>query len=126
MKIDELAEKYAKIRDRVTELEAAHKEKMAPFKEAMDKIEQYMLTTFNEQGTENAKTAFGTFYKQKATSATVSDKETFRGYVIANDRWDLVDMRAQKTAVNDFVENQEEPPPGVNWSATYKVNFRKS
>mgnify|MGYP003450704267 CR=1 FL=1 len=74
MKIDELAEKYAKIRDKVAELEAAHKEKLAPFKAAMDKIEQHMLGMFNEQGTENAKTAFGTFYKQAATSATVADK----------------------------------------------------
>ena len=126
MKIDELAEKYAKIRDKVAELEAAHKEKLAPFKAAMDKIEQHMLGMFNEQGTENAKTAFGTFYKQAATSATVADKATFREYVTANDRWDAVDMRAQKTAVNEFIETSQEPPPGVNWSSTYKVNFRKS
>lgn len=125
MKIDELAERYAKIRDKVAELEAAHKEKLAPFKEALDKIEQHMLSTFNEQGTENAKTAFGTFYKQKATSATVASKEDFRTYVLANDRWDLVDMRAQKTAVNEFVETSQEPPPGINWSTTFKVNFRK-
>jgi nitrogen regulatory protein PII len=125
MKIDELAEKYAKIRDKVSELEAAHKEKLAPFKEALEKIEVHMLTIFNEQGTENAKTAFGTFYKAKQTSATVASKEDFRTYILSHDRWDLVDMRAQKTAVAEFVETSQEPPPGVNWTSRFTVNFRK-
>ncbi len=126
MKIDELAERYAKIRDKVAELEAAHKDKLAPYKDAMEKIEAHMLGVFNEQGSENVKTSFGTFYKAKATSATVSSKEDFKAYVIANERWDLTDLRASKTAVNDFVESAGEPPPGVNWTASFKVNFRKS
>lgn len=126
MKTDELAEKYAKIRDKVAELEAAHKDKLAPYKAAMDKIEQAMLESFNASGTESARTAFGTFYKQKATSATVSDWHATLQWIRDNERWDALDKRVNKTAVSEYIDEHEEPPPGINWSTSYKINFRKS
>lgn len=126
MKVDTLVERYIKIRDKLAILEEAHKAAIAPYKEAQAKIEETLLAHFNETGQESARTAAGTAYRQKATSATVADRSEFLNYVRGNDRWDLVDARAAKKNIEEYIDEHEAPPPGINFSTSYKVNFRRA
>lgn len=126
MNVDALVEKYIKIRDKVSQLKEQHTAQLAPYNEAMDKIEQTLLSYFNETGQESARTSSGTAYRQRATSATVASRPEFLAYVKENDRWDLVDARAAKKNIEEYIDEHETPPPGINFSATYKVNFRRS
>lgn len=126
MKVDVLVEKYIKVRDKVAELDEQHKIAIAPYKEVMDKIESALLAHFNETGQESARTAHGTAYRQRATSVTVASRPDFLEFVKANDRWDLVDARAAKKNIEEYLDEHESVPPGINFSASYKVNFRRS
>jgi len=45
--------------------------------------------------------------------------------VIGSEAWDLLDRKANVTAVSDFIEENNAPPPGVNFSTTYVVGVRR-
>lgn len=126
MNIEAMVGTYVKLRDKVEALKAKHKDELAPYGAAMDKIEGLMLEHFNATGQDSAKTAHGTAYKQKQTSATVADRTMFMKFLEDNNRWDLADVRAAKKNIEDYIEESEAPPPGINFSASYKINFRRS
>jgi hypothetical protein len=46
-------------------------------------------------------------------------------YVIGNEAWDLLDRKANVKAVEDFIEENDLAPPGVNFSTTYVVGVRR-
>lgn len=126
MNIEALVEQYIKVRDRIEALKAKHKAELEPFEAVLEKIEGVMLEHFQTTGQESAKTAAGTAYRQKQTSATVADRPAFMQWLQDTNRWDCADVRAGKTAITEYIDEHEAPPPGINYSARYKVNFRRS
>ena len=90
----------------------------------MADIEQKVLTLLNDMGLDSIKGRSGTAYRQVNTSVTIADGREFRRHIIGGELWDLVDWRANKTAVNDLVEQGEPLPPGINRSTFVKVGFR--
>jgi hypothetical protein len=56
----------------------------------------------------------------------VADKEAFLTYVRTHEAFELLDLRANKTAVEEFVAANADLPPGVNWNTQRTVNFRQS
>lgn len=91
-----------------------------------DKIEVEFLRRFNERGIDNVSARdVGTAYKSTRASATVADWEGLLGHVQENDAWELLERRVNKTAVEQFKSVNDDLPPGVNWSETQVVNFRR-
>lgn len=126
MNIADVIEKYVQLRDKKAEIKAEFDKRVSGIDEAMDKIEQFLLGHFNETGQDSAKTAFGTAYKQKRTSATVADWPLTLGYIRENERWDLLEKRVNKKVIEDGVEETGEIPPGVNLRTEFVINVRKS
>lgn len=124
-KVDQLIAAYIDIRDQVAKLEAEHKKTVAPYKEAMGKIEGTVLTILNNMGVDSFKTPAGTAYSTTRTSVTVADRAAFMDYVVANQQFDLLDVRPNKTAVQGFLEAHQDLPPGVNVSRAVACNFRR-
>ena len=91
----------------------------------MDELETQLLDMLNKLGSDSIASPSGTVYKKLSTSVTVADKREFRRHVIGEEAWDLIDWRANSTAVNDLVEAGEPVPPGVNRSAFYSVGVRR-
>lgn len=125
MKMSELVSTYIAIRDRRAVRKAAFTAEDAKDKALAEKIEAVFLKLFTDQGTDSVKTSAGTAYRTTRTSATVADKTVFLEYIMANAAFELLDVRANKTAVNDFKEVNDTLPPGVNWSAEHTVNVRR-
>lgn len=94
----------------------------APMKE----IEMQLLDILNQSEVEGIRTKAGTAYKKLSTSVTIADASEFRRHVIGSEEWDLIDWRANKTAVNERVDSGETLPPGVNRTAFYTIGIRKS
>jgi hypothetical protein len=126
MKVSELFEMYVQTRDEKAELEAAHKEALKPVTAKIGKIEATLLEVMNKTGMDSIKTAFGTAYKSTRTSATVADKEAFWDFVVANNEYGLVDKRVSKTAVEQYLEQHESLPAGINWRSEMTINFRRA
>ncbi len=124
--IDELVDQVVRLRDKLKKADDAHKAKTATARSYKDQLEAKLLEKLNEVGGESVKTAHGTAYRTTRRSATIADGDAFRGYVIGNDAYDLVDWRANATAIDDFIKSAGSPPPGVNFSQTYTVGVRRA
>lgn len=124
--IDDLVSQYIRLRDKIKEVEDAHKEKLKTAKEHLEHLNNTLLDRLNQLGGESVKTAHGTVYRTTRRSASIADGDTFRQFVINNEAFDLVDWRANANAVDDFIKEQQAPPPGVNFSTTYTVGVRRA
>ena len=97
--IEQLIDRYVKLRDKKAEMKAEYETSVAKIDDAMEKVENFILGHLNTNGIDSVGAPAGTAFKQKVTSATVGDRDTFMGYVKDNEAWNLLDVRANKTAV---------------------------
>lgn len=99
----------------------------ANFGGPMEHLERWLLDKLNELGVDSLSgpDGTGTAYKKLTTSVTVADQREFRRHVIGSEHWDLIDWRANKTAVTDGVEKGEGLPPGVNFNQFFTVGIRR-
>lgn len=126
MKLSDAVALYIKMRDRKAELKAEFDAKVAPLNEKMDKLEAKLLEVFNQTGMDSVKTEFGTAYATTRVTASVADKEVFMAHIRANDDWGLLEVRASKTAVEQYRSVHDDIPPGVSMHAERVVNVRRS
>lgn len=124
--VDVLVDRYVKLRDRIKQAEDAHKERMKPAKDMLEQLNNQLLDAINKSGAESISTVFGTAYRNPRTSVSIEDGEQFRPYVIANELWDLVDWKANKTAVEDYLKEFESLPPGVKITTAYVAGVRRA
>lgn len=125
-RVDDIVQKYILLRDRKKDMKAEFDAKVKDIDDALDKCEAFLLNELDAQGVESYKTKLGTAYISLKTTATVADKAAFLAFVKERDDWELMDVRANKTAVDDFRKTEGNVPPGVNWSAIRAVNVRRS
>jgi hypothetical protein len=126
MEIDQVIGKYIELRDKKEEVKKEMSEKIERIEAAMDKIEAALLSALQANGMDSAKTKCGTAFVTARTSATVADKEAFLGYIIQNEEWPLLDIRANKTAVTEFkTQKNGDLPPGINWREEVVVQVRR-
>lgn len=126
MDITTLTEKYLKLRDHKAGLKAKFTADTAAIDHALETAEAAILAFFQEHGMTSASCANGTAYQSTRTSATVADWDAVLGFVKTNERWDMLERRVAKKAVEDYVEAEGDLPPGVNWKSEITINVRRS
>lgn len=124
--INKRVDQYVKLRDHIKQLDDEHKEKMKPFKETLEKLNAVLLDHLIKINGDSVRTEAGTVYRTAKKSASLADPDAFMRFVIGNEAWDLLDRKANVTAVADFIEENQETPPGVNFTTTYVVGVRRS
>lgn len=138
LSVDELVKAYIGLRDKKAELKAEFSAKQKPYDDALYQIECEMLSKMNESGVESMKTASGTAYKSTRATVTISDKEAFKHFIYnlmeqeaSSDgdplsAFDFLDIKANKTACEDFLSAFDELPAGVNIRREEVVGFRRA
>lgn len=127
MKTDELVKRFIQVRERRAQLKAAYQEEDARYIQLQNKIEAVLLARFNESGIESVRTAEGTAYTSVRTSVSVADGDAFFNFVKEHGAYEMIERRPAKTAIEQYkAANDNELPPGLNWSETRVINFRKS
>jgi phage host-nuclease inhibitor protein Gam len=127
MKLSEAVTLYIQLRDKKAQMKSDFEASVAPITEKMDKLEAKLLDVFNKTGMDSVKTEHGTAYTAVRTTASVADREAFMDFVKANEEWSLLEVRASKTAIEQFRDsNDNELPPGVNIRSERVVNIRRS
>ena len=124
--MDALVAQYVKLRDKIKESDDAHKEKMAPAKEYLERLNGVLLQHLQAAGADSVKTPHGTAYKTTKRSATVADSAEFRAFIIENRAWDIADWRANAPAVEAYLQENQMLPPGVNMSSTVVTGVRRA
>lgn len=124
--IEEVVARYVKLRDAKAKIVNEAKEKTAKIDEVLKKLEAFLLTHFQETGAEAVRTKAGTAYKSVKTSATVADWDQVLAFIRENEMWQMLERRVSKDAVQQFVEEHNDLPPGVNWREEIAVNIRRA
>jgi hypothetical protein len=117
--------KLVELKDKIKALDDAHDEVLKPYKEAQDKLERLLLGHLCEINAQNISTAYGTVSQLHFKSASIEDGTAFMDYVIENQAWDLLDRKANKKAVEDFIKSNNSLPPGVKFSDALKLGLRR-
>lgn len=121
-----MVEQYIKLRDTKAQLKAEFAKRTGPLQEAMDKLEGAILAHMNATGIESCRTSAGTAYKATDCKATVADWDVVLAYIREHGLWHMLEKRVSKNAVEEFVETNNDLPPGVNYTAEVVVNVRRS
>jgi len=117
---------YIRLRDYKKAAEEEFKKSLKRVIDAMEKLEAELLNDLNASGANSLSCDAGTVYKNTQFSATVENREAFREYVVKNDLWEAMDIRANKTFVKEFMEREGTPLPGVKVTQIATVGVRRS
>lgn len=117
---------YIRLRDYKKAAEEEFKRSLKRVNDAMEKLEGELLNDLNASGANSLSCDAGTVYKNTQLSATVENREAFREYVVKNDLWEAMDIRANKTFVKEFMEREGTPLPGVKVTQIATVGVRRS
>lgn len=116
---------YVAVRDKIREKEAAHKEELKPLKAVLDKISGHLTKWLGDTKSESIRTEAGTCYLTTRWSASLADADAFLKFVRETNNFDLLDRKANATAVRDYVEEHHCLPPGVNLSSIQQVGVKR-
>lgn len=123
--VDQAVRAYIKARDMKDALRKKHQAEMEPLNNAMEKLEAWLLKQLNDDAVESMRTAHGTVYKSKRTGAKIEDWDSAFAFIKEHELWHMLEKRVSKTAVDEYMESQGEPPPGVSISVETRVNIRR-
>lgn len=115
---------YVALRNKVKGIKDKHKEELAPYNDAMEKLEALLLQGLQATGQESAKSASGTVYKTTRNSASLDDPEAFLDFIRTSGRWELMDRKANAPAVAAYMDQNQAPVPGVKFTSMIEVGVR--
>ena len=118
-------ETYIKLRDTKKLKDEEHKESVAKLVQAMDKLEGALLEFLDRSGSQNVACPAGTAFRQVQVSATVTDKDAFMAFVKETNQYEALDIKANKTFVKEYIEENQEAPPGVKVSQIASVGVQR-
>jgi len=125
VKLNEVIALYIKLRDKKDALRKEFNKSVEDITAKMDKIEGALAQHFEKVGQTSAKTDAGTAYFKTQVRASVQDRDAFLSFVRDNDMWDFIESKANLTAVQDYLESNEEAPPGVKVTTRRVVNVNR-
>ncbi len=123
--VDKRVGQYVALRTKIKELDDKHKEDMKPFKDMLEQLGNMLLGHLNTVNAESIRTGAGTFFKTTKKTASLEDPEAFMRFVIANNAFDMIDRKANVTAVDDYIKEHNALPPGVKFTERVEVNVRR-
>jgi hypothetical protein len=121
--VQQMIEGYIKLRDRKAELDKEHKARLKPLNEMMDLLEGKLLTALDGSGMNSMGSTIGTVYKKVDTTLTVEDYATFEPWAL--DNWDKLDVKPNKTAIKQMLDEGAAPPPGVKITQLASVGVQR-
>lgn len=124
--LEELVAKYITLRDQKARLKAKYESDVASIDEALARCEGYFLKAMNDQGLTSLPTSAGVPYKQIRVSANVADWNATLPFIREHELWHMLEKRVNKTAIEQYAEENGDVPPGVNIRREVVVNVRRA
>lgn len=122
-RIDQLTEKYIKLRDMKKELADKQKEEMSYINEGMGRIEGLVMKELLDQGVDSMKTKYGTPYISRRRSYKVVDFSELLPIMMEHP--DLIVRRVSTEVADEIVESSGTSLPGTELVVERKVNFKR-
>ena len=112
---------YVAVRDAKKRLEDEQKAAAKQYTDILNVLEGKLQEFFTTTGQDSAPTGAGTAYLSTTYRASIADKQVFTDFIIAKQRWDLLDWKANAKAARAYVKKEKALPPGVNLTGRTKV-----
>lgn len=116
---------YLTLRDKIKELDDEHDKRVKPFKEMMALLEGYFEGVLTQTGVKTLVAKTGTIHWNTRHSCPLEDPKAFMDFVITNQLFDLLDRRANVTAVREYAKEHGVIPPGANPKTIRTIGARK-
>jgi hypothetical protein len=123
--VQKRVQQYVAIRDKLAEAEEDHKKAIAPLIETQNLLTSWLTEALSTAGAQSIKTEQGTVYSSTRWTASLDDPKAFMDFIVANQKFDLLDRRANATAVKAFVEEGGSLPPGAKLNAIRTIGVRR-
>jgi hypothetical protein len=123
--IDAVIKTYVSLRDKKAVLKAAADAEIKVLDDKLDKISAWIKEQADAQGVTSFKTKYGTAFLSTTAFAQVADWDAVLNFTIANGAWDMFERRVSKKAVQAWIENTKEVPPGINYGTRVDVGVRR-
>jgi cell division GTPase FtsZ len=124
--VDKWAAQYVALRDVLKKFDEANEVKRKEFKGLMEELSGKMQHFLETSGVDSASTKGGTIYTSIRYTASLADPEAFMRFVIETRQFDLLDRKANSTAVKDYVGEHNVLPTGCNLTAMKTLGVRRS
>lgn len=124
--VDKRVAQYIQVRDAISSLKEKHEAELKPLVETQNLLTGWLQEFMDAAGAENVKTSHGTCYQSTRYTASLADPEAFMNFVKSTSNYDLLDRKANVTAVREYVDGNNALPPGVNLSAIKTVGVRRA
>ena len=124
-KIEQRIAEYIECRDAIKLAKDEFEKSIAPLVELQNILTGRLQRFLETAGATSIKSKFGTCYSSTKYTASLADPKAFMDYVISTNQFDLLDRKANVTAVKDHVTEKGALPPGVNLSAIETVGVRR-
>lgn len=123
--VEAIIAKYIDLRDAIDAAKAEYEGKVAGLKQAQEGIEAYLMGLANTTGQTSFGCAAGTAFVTTQNGCNVANKEEFMRYIRENEAWPLLNVSANKTNVKEFLDANNQLPPGVNWTTMKVIQVRR-
>ena len=123
--MDKRVEQYIQVRDALKRIDEKYEAEKKPLLEIQEILSGKMQAFLDAGALENVKTKHGTFYRSTIYTSSLADPKIFMDFVVANAKFDLLDRRANATAVRDYVKETNQLPPGCNLNAIQSIGVRR-
>jgi hypothetical protein len=124
-KIEDVVARYIGLRDEKDKIEADAKARVEKLAEQMRIIEGWLHQQMQTLGVESFKTEYGTAFVKMTDFCGVQDWNLTLQYIQENQAWNLLNKAVNKTAVKEFIAENQVPPPGVNYGMKQEVQVRR-
>jgi hypothetical protein len=136
---DELILQYRRVKAKIESMTAKYEESVKPYKDVLVMLKEELKRILDAAGADSCKTEYGTAYKSVKTNVKMGDKPAFIWHVLMqapgmheadlNHIKELIeitmDVKPNKTYVDDFISETNELPTGVQVSRYIDINVRK-
>lgn len=129
MNANDLIAQYIKLRNYVEKRSKEHAAELQPYNDAMAAIENAGSAMLIEQGGDEGKanivTPAGTMYRKRWTSIKVASREDWMNFIVEDweNRERFLTTAVTKKEVEDFIEQYQSKPPGIDISRGYNILF---
>ena len=123
--MDKRTEQYIQVRDALKRIDEKYDAERKPLLELQEVLSGRIRAFMDANKLDNVATKHGTCYTSTRYTASLADPQQFMDFVIRTGKFELLDRRANSTAVKDYVKANNELPAGCNLNAIQTVGVRR-
>ena len=122
---DKFVAQYVALRDKLKAMDEEHEKRKKPVREALEAVGGLLTELLEKTNSEAISTEHGTCYTSTRYTASLADPQAFMDFVLSTRQFELLDRKANTTAVKAYVEEHKALPVGCNLTSIKTIGVRR-